>query len=192
MGTTLTFLRELPRLYVVHVGDSRCYLLRRAELQQLTRDHTLAALQVECGYADKQDAEKSRLSHVLWNTLGGGSDELYPEISKAGLAVGDTVLLCTDGLSKHLSDEEIAAVLNGVTTAEHACRQLIDEANTAGGKDNVTAIVARFQPTSDQQLGSEVAATISAEECLSDTDRYEPTGEQRHGLAATADTKRTS
>jgi protein phosphatase len=146
MGTTLTMAYLLwPRLYVVHAGDSRCYLLRGGRLEQVTHDHTVAQQLVDRGALSQRDAGESRWSHVLWNCLGGGTHALSPEAYKAALQVGDAVLLCTDGLSKCVPDARIAALLGEARTAEEACRRLTDAANAAGGPDNVTTVVAYFR-----------------------------------------------
>lgn len=151
MGTTLTMAYVIwPRMFVLHVGDSRCYLLRDSVLQQITRDHTMSQLfsdhsqlQVEGDLLKEKETE--RWSNVLWNVLGGGSDDLMPEVSRADLQLGDTLLLCTDGLTKHLSDDRITRQLGRDDSAENICQRLIDEANDRGGSDNITVVVARFR-----------------------------------------------
>jgi protein phosphatase len=146
MGTTLTLAYLLwPRLYVVHAGDSRCYLLRGSRLEQITRDHTVAQQLVDQGAITPEAAEGSRWSHMLWNCIGGGSHELSPEVYKTTLAVGDTLLLCTDGLTKCLPDARLVEVLSRGQNAEVTCRQLVEEANAAGGPDNITVVVAHFR-----------------------------------------------
>jgi protein phosphatase len=107
MGTTLTIAYIIwPRVYVVHVGDSRCYLMRNRELRQITKDHTMAQHFVDRGKLDPQQAEQSKWSHMVWNVLGGTNDDLTPQVSKFELHVGDGLLLCTDGLTKHLEAGE--------------------------------------------------------------------------------------
>jgi serine/threonine protein phosphatase PrpC len=158
MGTTLTMAYlSWPMLYVVHVGDSRCYLFRQSKLRQITRDHTVAQRLVEKGMLEEHDAESSRWSHVLWNVIGGGSDELSPEVYKAELALGDKLLLCTDGLTKHVPDQKIADVLASGATAEEICKRLLDTANDAGGSDNITVVVSHF-------CDAEQAQAVAAEE----------------------------
>jgi protein phosphatase len=131
---------------VVHAGDSRCYLLRGARLHRITRDHTIAQQLVDRGTLTAEQAAESRWSHVIWNCIGGGKHELNPDVSKATLEPGDVLMLCTDGLSKSVPDSRIAEVLAGAGVAESA-RRLVDEANAAGGSDNVTVVVARFRDT---------------------------------------------
>jgi serine/threonine protein phosphatase PrpC len=159
MGTTLTMAYlSWPRLYVVHAGDSRCYLFRRTRLRQITRDHAVAQQLMEKGLLGDKDMESSQWSHVLWNVIGGDSDELSPEVFKAELALGDKLLLCTDGLTKHVAERDIATVLGSDATAEGSCRRLVDAANAAGGSDNVTVIVAQFCDHEDVRARAEEAA----------------------------------
>mgnify|MGYP002623470071 CR=1 FL=1 len=150
MGTTLTLAYVIwPRMYVVHVGDSRCYVFRGGQLTQLTRDHTMAELYRE-SLETSPDAEgdsERRMTHILWNVVGGTRDDLSPEVHRFALELDDTVLLCSDGLTRHVSDDAIAAQLRANGSAEQLCRQLVDEANRQGGEDNITAVVARFLET---------------------------------------------
>jgi PPM family protein phosphatase len=155
MGTTLTMAYVLwPRLYVVHAGDSRCYLLRGQRLEQITTDHTVAQQLVEKGALDPGQAQESRWSHVLWNCIGGGSHALNPDVYKATLQLGDTLLLCTDGLSKPVPADTIRQLLLHSTSAEQACRQLVEAANERGGPDNVTVVIARFLDSREQSVRS--------------------------------------
>jgi protein phosphatase len=145
MGTTMTIAYILwPRLFIAHVGDSRCYLYRRPNMEQLTEDHTLAQAAADRGISGSQSQSISGMSHVLWNVIGGVTDDLEPQIRRATLMVGDTLLLCTDGLNRGVSESEIAEVLGADASAEGICRQLIEAANEAGGRDNTTVIIARF------------------------------------------------
>ncbi len=145
MGTTLTMAHLIwPKLYVVHAGDSRCYLVRDGEAQQLTTDHTLARQLVEAGGLKPEEEADSRWSNVLWNVLGGhASGELIAEVHRAELEPGDAVVLCSDGLHRYVDSEQLGSVVSENETAEQACRRLIDLANEAGGEDNITVIVAK-------------------------------------------------
>jgi protein phosphatase len=145
MGTTLTMAYVVwPRLYVVHVGDSRCYLFRRPELQQITKDHTLAQQMVDQDVLEEDRVEGSKWSNILWNSVGGGTDDMDPDVYKAQLERGDTLLLCSDGLTKHVDDDAIRPILERNDPAEKATKSLIDAATDGGGTDNITAVVARF------------------------------------------------
>jgi serine/threonine protein phosphatase PrpC len=159
MGSTLTMAYiTWPRLYVVHVGECRCYLFRDSKLEQITRDQNEAQQLVERGVITPEEAAASRFSHVLWNYLGGGTPELNPEVYKATLAMGDTLLLCTDGLTKCLHDAEIAEILGQNRSAEDTGKILVDRANRCGGPDNITVIVGRFLENTHEQAVAEAAA----------------------------------
>jgi PPM family protein phosphatase len=145
MGTTLTAAYVIwPRLYVVHVGDSRAYQLRDAKLQQITRDHTVAQKMADECLVSEEELKGTRLHHILWKCIGGTDGDPRPDLYKAELALGDALLLCSDGLTKHLDSEAIAQRLNESGSAEDACRRLVDAANEAGGRDNITVALARF------------------------------------------------
>ena len=145
MGTTLTMAYSHEGdLFVAHVGDSRCYLYRGGALQQLTHDDTLVQQLVETGILTPEKAAGHRLRHVITNVVGGPNQGIRVEVHRMSLEPGDTVLLCTDGLTGMLPDDRIAAVLGACPTPQEACEQLIRLANEQGGEDNVTAIVARY------------------------------------------------
>lgn len=143
MGTTLTmaFLAP-PLLYVAHVGDSRCYILREGQLYQLTNDHTVAN-QISRMRGAKSD-EAQNLHHLLWNCLGGGADvHPKPEVVRTDLLPTDSVLLCTDGLTNELGEPEILMELGSPGSAKDVCDRLVQAANARGGRDNITVVLAR-------------------------------------------------
>jgi protein phosphatase len=148
MGTTLTMAYiHWPRMYVVHAGDSRCYLVRKGVAQQLTTDHTLARQMVEAGGMKPEDEATSRWSNVLWNVVGGNSErELLAEVHRVDLREGDSVVLCSDGLYRYLGRQELAAMIEAEPDASIACGNLIEHANQRGGEDNVTVIVCHPTP----------------------------------------------
>ena len=149
MGTTITMAYVLwPRMFIVHVGDSRLYLLREGKLVQITSDHTMAQQYVAAGMMSADEADHSKWSHLLWNALGGSSAGLHVEVHRATLKPGDKILLCTDGLSKYHTEQSIAAALESLPVAE-ACQKLISDANEACGSDNITGIVATFEQHRD-------------------------------------------
>jgi protein phosphatase len=165
MGTTLTMAYILwPRLYVVHAGDSRCYLLRGSSLEQVTRDHTVLQQLLDAGAPEVHGAHEVRLSNLLWNALGGTSQALSPEVYKASLQIGDTLLLCTDGLTKHIDDVKIKHILETEGTSKASCGRLIEAANEAGGTDNVTAVLARFRRPGDAHVPSEANQDVNHNE----------------------------
>ena len=143
MGTTLTLAYLLwPRMYVVHAGDSRCYLLREGQLTQLTRDHTVAEQLAQSG-ADPERVQE-RFGNVVSNALIAGEEsEVTPEARRVDLREGDAVLLCSDGLTAHMDDDEIAAVLRSSPSAAQIVDRLIAAANERGGSDNITVVAAR-------------------------------------------------
>jgi protein phosphatase len=146
MGTTLTLAYvQGSDLFVAHAGDSRCYLYRGGELRQLTRDHTLVAEMVRRGTMSPRSAAQHSWRHIILNVVGGPEEGVEAEVLKVGLEPNDVVLLCSDGLTEMLSDERIAAVLAPEEEPRLACERLIVAANEQGGRDNITAIVARFE-----------------------------------------------
>jgi protein phosphatase len=139
-ATTLTMVTVVwPRAYVVHVGDSRGYYLRNGTLKQFTRDQTMGDYLVDIGAVTEQHAQKAGLYNVLSSAVGG---DLVPSVGVVDLTEGDTLLLCSDGLTKHVPDERIAQLL-GTNDPETAAQSLIDAALEGGGSDNVTVVVAR-------------------------------------------------
>jgi protein phosphatase len=146
MGTTLTLAFSIGAdLFVTHVGDSRVYLCRQGALYRLTRDHTLAQALVEAGTISPEEVSTHRLRHVLTQALGVGGGGGKPEVQRLGLADGDRLLLCTDGLTDMVEDETIKSELQRGTSADAACRALLDLALQRGGKDNVTVVVAGYR-----------------------------------------------
>jgi protein phosphatase len=142
MATTLTlYLGVWPRAYLLQVGDSRCYLLRRGELTQITRDQTMAQELVDMGVLTRADASESRLAHTLSSSLGGR--QTAPVVTRFDMAWGTVVLLCSDGLTRHVSDERIRDRLRSMTSAKQVCEDLLQDALEGGGSDNITIIVGR-------------------------------------------------
>jgi PPM family protein phosphatase len=142
MATTLTlYLGVWPRAYLLQVGDSRCYLLRQGELTQITRDQTMAQELVDIGVLTRADASTSRLAHTLSSSIGGR--QTAPVVTRLDVAWGNVALLCSDGLTKHVSDERIRERLRSMTSAKQVCEDLLQDALEGGGSDNITVIVAR-------------------------------------------------
>jgi len=169
MGSTLTMAYVLwPHCFVVHIGDSRCYLMRNGRLDPLTTDHTVAARLVEQGVLPEEKADQSDLDKVLWNVLGGPEQGVRPEISCHRLEPGDLLFLCSDGLTHHLDDREIARVLERDDDARTLCDTLIRTANQRGGEDNITTLVCRFSDTSKRRKRAKAKSsrdeTVHAEE----------------------------
>jgi serine/threonine protein phosphatase PrpC len=145
MGTTMTLAYSLEdSLFLGHVGDSRVYFCRGGKLHQLTRDHTYAEALVAAGALRPEEAATSRLRHVLTNALGGTGEHAKVDVQQAQLEDGDQVLLCTDGLTDMVDDAAIAAALRRDGAAQETCQALVEQALQAGGKDNVTVVLARY------------------------------------------------
>jgi PPM family protein phosphatase len=149
MGTTIVaaWLKD-GRLSLAHVGDSRAYLLRAGALEQLTDDHSLVAENVRRGIMTPQEAENSSLQSVLMRALGSGR-EVQVDASEYMLLEGDILVICSDGLTRMVTDPEIASTITTVEPAQAAAKRLVDLANDYGGADNVTVIVVRVLPSSD-------------------------------------------
>jgi len=146
MGTTLTAARSLGRdLLIAHVGDSRAYLFRGGQLHRLTRDHTYAQLLVDTGRLPSVDVASPRFRHLLINALGGSSEHVQVDIDLMRLEDKDRLLLCSDGLTDMINDEEITQIMNAAPVAHDACARLVQHALDKGGRDNVTVIVAGYQ-----------------------------------------------
>ncbi len=142
MATTLTlYLGVWPRAYLLQVGDSRCYLLQNGELTQITRDQTMAQAMVDLGAMKAEEAALTRLAHTLTSSIGGSQTD--PKVSQFEMAWGHVLLLCSDGLTRHVADERIRDVLRSMTSAQQACETLLQEALDGGGSDNITVVVGR-------------------------------------------------
>jgi protein phosphatase len=146
MGTTLTMAYSVGTdLFIVHAGDSRAYLFREGELEQLTTDHTLVQILVEGGAIAPEDARRHPRRHVVTNVIGGPRPGVEAEIHKLVLRDGDVLLICSDGLTEPVDDATIAEILERQTDPNAACARLVDLALSGGGPDNVTAVVLRYQ-----------------------------------------------
>ncbi len=144
-ATTLTlFLGLWPQAYLLQVGDSRCYVLRDGELTQITRDQTIAQDFIDSGVMSRTVAERSRWAHVLSSAIGG--HQAAPVVTRVVRDWGTVVLLCSDGLTRHVSDARIRERLRTMTSARQVAEQLIADALEGGGTDNVTVLVGRTLP----------------------------------------------
>ncbi|HEY1433755.1 MAG TPA: protein phosphatase 2C domain-containing protein, partial [Thermoanaerobaculia bacterium] len=147
MGTTMTVACSLgPEVMTAHVGDSRAYVHRRGgRLERLTRDQTMAQSLADAGAITQDEVAKHPSRHVLTSALATRGAFVQVELKRARLEDGDQLLLCSDGLTEMVPDEQIARVLAAGAASADACRQLVDLALAAGGKDNVTVIVGRYK-----------------------------------------------
>jgi len=135
------------KLGIAHVGDSRAYLLRTGGLQQLTNDHSLVAEQVRRGILTPQQAEESEMQSVLLRALGA-HPEVDVDTEEIDLMPRDVLLFCSDGLTRMVTEPEIAGCLQAETVPMAAAQKLVELANERGGLDNVTVIVARVEDES--------------------------------------------
>ncbi len=149
MATTLTlFLSVWPRSYILQVGDSRCYIFRKGVLTQISRDQTMAEDLVDQGVFTRSDAAHTRWAHVLSSAIGGR--QTAPVVTGIDRTWDDIGLLCSDGLTKHVSDDQIRERLSTMTSSKQACEALLQDALDDGGSDNVTIIVGRIVRNDDR------------------------------------------
>ena len=142
MATTLTVcIAVWPWAYVVQVGDSRAYIYAGGKLRQITRDQTIAQALVDQGAMPADKLEKSPLRHVLSSAIG--SAEALPEVTRFNIGEkGSVILLCSDGLTKHIPDDEIASAMSKMTSSKQLVTQLLELCLERGGKDNITILAA--------------------------------------------------
>jgi protein phosphatase len=149
MATTLTlWMGVWPWYYLLQVGDSRYYLFRKGKLTQVTRDQTIAQDLLDQGVFTRAMAERSQYSNVLSSAIGG--EAAVPVVTRMRADWNNVHLLCTDGLTKHVSDERIGEVLSTMTSARQASELLLEDALAAGGTDNISIIVGRVVPRRQQ------------------------------------------
>lgn len=149
MATTLTlWLGMWPNAYLLQVGDSRCYTLRDGQLVQISRDQTMAEEFVKQGVFNREDAAFKRWAHVLSSAIGG--PEAAPSVTKVPQSWGSVGLMCSDGLTRHVSDDQIRDRLLNMQSAKQVCEDLLQDALDAGGDDNITIIAGRMLPDESQ------------------------------------------
>lgn len=148
MATTLTmFIGVWPWSYLLQVGDSRYYRFANGVLTQISQDQTVAQALVDQGILTPALSAMSPLSNVLSSSIGG--PQTAPVVTRIPNSWENIHLLCSDGLTKHVSDERIAERLGAMTSAKQACEQLLEDALDAGGTDNITIIVGRAVANTD-------------------------------------------
>ncbi len=148
MGATLTAAWiDGTKLSIAHVGDSRAYLLRSGSLLQLTRDHSLVAEQVRRGILTAAEAEESNMQSVLLRALGAQS-AIEVDAEEHTLFPRDVLLLCSDGLTRLVTEPEIAGTLQAETDPARAAEKLVALANERGGQDNITVLTVRLEKDS--------------------------------------------
>ena len=154
MGATvaLAWLRG-PLAHLAHMGDSRVYLFRQGHLIRLTEDHSIVALLLKHGDIAPEEARKHPAQGKLSRYVGM-EGEVYPDVQTVSLQSGDRLLLCSDGLTNMVSDAQIAKLLQSHSEPELACRALVDTANAAGGKDNITVVVVDCRDSSFSRIST--------------------------------------
>jgi protein phosphatase len=140
-STVTLFLGLWPHAYLLQVGDSRCYVFRDGVLTQISRDQTMAQALVDDGVLSPTAAQRSRWAHVLSSAIGG--EQAVPVVTRITRDWGTTVLLCSDGLTKHVSDERLRERLASMTSAREVAERLLEDALEGGGTDNIALVVGR-------------------------------------------------
>jgi protein phosphatase len=154
MGTTMTAAYTIGLdAFIGHVGDSRAYLFHDNSLRQLTRDHTMAQQFIDMGILSAGSLEARRLGHVLTNCLGANSQGIRVDVQHLSLAYGDSLLLCTDGLTDMVDDNHISEILRENANPDAACNALLERALEHGGVDNITLVLARYKMPEQDQTG---------------------------------------
>jgi serine/threonine protein phosphatase PrpC len=147
MGTTVVgamFSPKKQRMYIGHVGDSRCYRVREGKIQQLTRDHSLINDYL-VAMPDLTEEQRSELPKNVITRALGMQDQVVVDLQHDDPHTGDVYILCSDGLSGMMTDEEIQQIVTSSTDIRVACKKLIERANEQGGEDNITAVVIQIE-----------------------------------------------
>lgn len=148
MGSTIVALHVSDDLFSIgNVGDSRIYLVRDGTIQQITTDHSFVMEQVRRGLISVEEAEQSELQNVIVKALGT-EESIEPDLADHQLEPGDTLLLCTDGLSRYVKDEVLLEILTAQGSLDEACSDLIEAAKASHSDDNITCLILRAAPQS--------------------------------------------
>src|SRR5215470_5716056 len=144
MGSTLVAaLIKGNALSIANVGDSRIYLIRQGVIQQLTQDHSLVMEQVRRGYLTREQAEHSEMQNIILKALGS-EENVDPDVEDLVVLAGDTLLMCSDGLTKYIHDDEILQMVSASRTLGQTCSELIQAAKDRGGDDNITCLLLKM------------------------------------------------
>jgi protein phosphatase len=189
MGTTLTAVYlDDSALAIAHVGDSRAYLLRDGRLSRLTQDHSLVGELVRRGKLTEQQAAEHPQRSIITRALGVDA-EVQVDTWTYPARPGDVVLLCSDGLTSMITEERIAAILGEASDLDRAAERLIDEANEAGGRDNITVVIFRLEDAGGEAPGDDptVVGLEPAPTGSTDPEARSPSGDRTpDGRSATA------
>jgi serine/threonine protein phosphatase PrpC len=189
MGTTITAVivdAEGEAVAIGHVGDSRAYRLRGGKLERLTRDHSLVEEMRRKGQLTEEQAEDHPQRSIITRALGPEPD-VEVDVQTVPATPGDLFLLCSDGLTTMLGEEQISSLLKGASSVEAAVRALVDEANRAGGRDNITALAFRLEDAAapkDDPHGATLIGSTAEEAGLTGTEV------RRRAAAAAAEDRR--
>lgn len=144
MGSTIvSVLVDHGFFSIAHAGDSRIYLIRNGNIQQLTHDHSLVMEQVRRGLITMEEANASEMQNIIIRALGP-EERVLPDLDDMIAAPGDLLLLCSDGLTRHVPDDSILEIAQGTVTLSLMVERMIDAAKEGGGSDNITCMVIRF------------------------------------------------
>jgi protein phosphatase len=151
MGATIvSCLVKKSSAYIAHLGDSRIYLLRQGVMEQLTDDHSVVSMLQKLGKLTQKQVKSHPMKHVIMRFVGMEAD-FPPDVKQINLQAGDRILLCSDGLTDMLSDREIGQILLDETNLTSVCAKLVNEANAAGGRDNITVVVVQYGQKEDKK-----------------------------------------
>lgn len=168
MGTTLTVAYVAwPWCYVLHVGDTQAFLVRDQKIRKITRDQTLAQSLLETGLPDSEIP--MRFWHTLESCISASPDHPHPQLYRLELQVGDSLVLNSDGLTRHVEVDEISSVVLGEGTVQEKCETLVAKANDNGGRDNITVVLADFSATPDSGQMCNNSEIYSVVPSLADT-----------------------
>ncbi len=180
MGTTTTAAGVFDgALYLTQIGDSRGYLIRQSRIAQITKDQSLMQRLVDAGELTEEEAAVSERRNIILQALGPDAN-VKVDLTRQELCRGDMLVMCSDGLSGLVKKEEILSVVTQATDLVGACKQLIDLANSRGGPDNITCIVARFtgdglpEPDGSEPLGHRVYPLLDTESTTDPVPIYKP------------------
>jgi serine/threonine protein phosphatase PrpC len=180
MGTTTTAAGVFEgALYLTQIGDSRGYLIRQNQIEQITKDQSLMQRLVDAGELTEEEAAVSERRNIILQALGP-DPHVKVDLTRQELRRGDTLVMCSDGLSGLVRKEEILATVTQATDLVSACKELIDLANGRGGPDNITCIIARFggdglpKPDGTEPLGHQVYPLLDTESTTEPVPVYRP------------------
>ncbi len=156
MGSTIVAVLVQDEFYAIgHAGDSRIYLVRDGAIRQLTQDHSLVMEQVRRGLLTLEEAQKSEMQNIIIRALGP-DEKVEADVEDHAGSPGDILLLCSDGLNRHVSDDEILEIAKGTPDLQSMADRLIERARAGGGSDNITVLLLRFakEPWYRRMFGS--------------------------------------